>query len=259
MRLLQLLSLILFAIIGANSVSLPDSSPNSPVLYRRKGGGGKGGGSSGGKGGGSSSGGKVVMLFRKPSNAHRAKTVGKSGGGSSGAHSSSSSSSSPRTYAGGRYYGGGSSAAYAAGSRSPGGLLPLGLLSIAAVGGIFAGAWLWPVFFYPYNTPYNFYNQSAGMNQTKNVLCLCQEYTACGCDENSDSSYITSIVGNGSEANLNSTLVKVANVNGTDTIVINGTLPNGTDTGSAASGMVGGRISWMAGWLAIAAVTFCVL
>jgi hypothetical protein len=97
------------------------------------------------------------------------------------------------------------------------------------------------------------------MNQTKGVLCLCQEYTACGCDQNDDSTYLNSIVGNGSESGLNNTLVRVANVNGTDTIVINGTLDNGTDTGSAASGMVGGRMSWMAGWLAIAAVTFCVL
>jgi hypothetical protein len=133
------------------------------------------------------------------------------------------------------------------------------LFSVGAVSLFFAGAWLWPVYYYPYNRPYTFHNQSANANQTKDVLCLCQEYTACGCDQNDDSTYLNSIVGNGSVSGLNNTLVRVANVNGTDTIVINGTLDNGTDTGSAASGMVGGRMSWMAGWLAIAAVTFCVL
>jgi len=37
-----------------------------------------------------------------------------------------------------------------------------------------------------------------------------------------------SLIGNGSQAALNDTLIRVANVNGTNTLVINGTLPNGT-------------------------------
>ena len=57
-------------------------------------------------------------------------------------------------------------------------------------------------------------------------------YSACGCDDNSDNSYLDSIIGNGSYNGLNKTLVNVANVNGTRTIVLNGTLPNGTDTES---------------------------
>ena len=37
------------------------------------------------------------------------------------------------------------------------------------------------------------------------------------------------LVGNGSAADENNTLIHVGNVNGTKTLVINGTLPNGTN------------------------------
>ena len=43
-------------------------------------------------------------------------------------------------------------------------------------------------------------------------------------------------MGNGSAADENSTLVHIGNVNGTKTLIINGTLPNGTnDTDSSTS------------------------
>jgi hypothetical protein len=57
---------------------------------------------------------------------------------------------------------------------------------------------------------------------------LCQEYSVCGCDENDDPAYLDDLVGNGSYAALNKTLVTVSEVNGTKNLVINGTLPNGT-------------------------------
>ena len=41
-----------------------------------------------------------------------------------------------------------------------------------------------------------------------------------------------SILGNGSASDQNSSLVNVANVNGTKTVVLNSTLPNGTDNSS---------------------------
>lgn len=48
------------------------------------------------------------------------------------------------------------------------------------------------------------------------------------------------LIGNGSTSALNSSVVRVAEVNGTSTIVVNGTLPNGTTasggTDSATSG-----------------------
>jgi hypothetical protein len=59
-------------------------------------------------------------------------------------------------------------------------------------------------------------------------MCLCQENAVCGCDENSDQSYINDLVGNGSYGALNKSLVTVSRVDGTDTLVLNGSLPRGT-------------------------------
>jgi len=161
-------------------------------------------------------------------------------------------------YGGGSYYGGGASTAYRSGGRSPLGLLPLGILPIVALG-FFAGAWLYPAYQYPYSRPYSYYNQTAAQNQTKPVLCLCQQYSDCGCDDNTNSTFMDPILGNGNPNQFNQSLVRVSKVNGTDTIVLNGTLPNGTSeiVDSAASKAMGA--SWLLGWLAISAVTFLIL
>jgi len=74
---------------------------------------------------------------------------------------------------------------------------------------------------------------------------LCAQYQECGCDDNNDSSYLDSVVGNGT--NLNSTLARVNNVNGTQTLLINGTLPNGT----TASGGTTSGASRLDGWAAV--------
>lgn len=67
-------------------------------------------------------------------------------------------------------------------------------------------------------------------------------YSACGCDNNSNTTYLDSLVGNGSAADENSTLIHIGVVNGTKTLIINGTLPNGTnDTTSTTSGAGAGR------------------
>jgi hypothetical protein len=145
---------------------------------------------------------------------------------------SSSSSISPG-YGGGRYYGGGSSSAYRSGGRSPAGILPFALGGAAL--GIFPGLWLYGAYGYNYNNPYNFRNRSDSNNQNQSlpVTCLCQQYSACGCDDNNNSTFLDSVVGNGSLADEDSTLVNVGIVNGTKTIILNGTLPNGTDTNSS--------------------------
>jgi hypothetical protein len=67
------------------------------------------------------------------------------------------------------------------------------------------------------------------------VKCLCQQYSECGCDDNNDPQYMNGLIGNGSAAAMNQSLVRVANVNGTDTIFVNGTLPNGTTASGGAS------------------------
>lgn len=110
--------------------------------------------------------------------------------------------------------------------------------------GIFPGLWLYGAFVYPYNHDYSFHNrtnssQPQGQNETLPVTCLCQQYSACGCDNNTNTTYLDTLVGNGSAADENSTLIHVGNVNGTKTLIINGTLPNGTkdteDTSTAST------------------------
>ncbi|KAF2676963.1 hypothetical protein K458DRAFT_350957 [Lentithecium fluviatile CBS 122367] len=193
------------------------------TLEKRKGGGGKGGGggSSGGGGGGrSGSGGGAAGRTSPSSNA----------GGSTRAGTGPS-----RAFGGGAYYGGGASTPYKSGTNTPKGLAPGLLLGGVAILAIMPGLWLYSVYPYHFNNPYRFYNQSAqnatnpnGTNQSLPVTCLCQEYSVCGCDENDDQTYLNDLVGNGSYAALNKTLVTVSDVNGTMNLVINGSLPNGT-------------------------------
>jgi hypothetical protein len=104
---------------------------------------------------------------------------------------------------------------------------------------------------YPYGAPYGFYNRTSRRNETKPVTCLCQEYQPCGCDDNQDSQFLNQTIGDGS--NLNGTLVRVATVNGTDTIFLNGTLPNGTTApGGEGAGMsLRGQTLQSMGWALI--------
>lgn len=157
---------------------------------------------------------------------------------------SSSSSSVGPSYAGGRKYGGGATSAYTAGRRSPLGILPLGLgLATAAL--IFPGLWLYSVYNYPYSHSYRFRNGTRNRTTTKRqeqgvllpVTCLCQQYNACGCDDDGNTTYLDSIIGDGT--NLNDSLVHIGPVNGTQTVVLNGTLPNGTDTSADSSSTSG--------------------
>lgn len=72
------------------------------------------------------------------------------------------------------------------------------------------------------------------------MTCLCEQYNACGCDDANNSTFLDGIIGDGNLTSLNKSLVNVGNVNGTKTIVLNGTLPNdtidATTTGDAATG-----------------------
>ena len=68
-------------------------------------------------------------------------------------------------------------------------------------------------------------------------------YSACGCDDPNNSTFLDSVVGNGSAADENSTLIHIGNVNGTKTLIINGTLPNGTDNSTDNSTTSSGTTS----------------
>lgn len=255
-------------VVPASEVVSPDHT-----LERRKGGGGRGGGSSGGGssssgGGSSSSGGGSSSSGGRGSNSGgsgRTSTTSNTGG------STSTGSGPSRSFGGGRYYGGGATVPYSAGKRTPKGLSPGLLLAPAAILLIMPGLWLYSVYPYHYSNPYRFYNQSAtnddddnnrkrslwtrqtqGRNETLPVMCLCEEFRVCGCDENDDQQYLDDLVGNGSYAALNKSLITVSDVNGTKTLVLNGTLPNGTTApggeGAAASLTVGN----LAGYYAVA-------
>lgn len=81
---------------------------------------------------------------------------------------------------------------------------------------------------YRYDDEYEYYNVTTEKDESRPIICACAEYSVCGCDDNDDTEYYDELIGNGSYAALNKTIVNVAEVNGTMTILINGTLPNGT-------------------------------
>ncbi|KAE9566039.1 hypothetical protein CGMCC3_g17781 [Colletotrichum fructicola] len=212
-----------------------DSNANEDQkLWRRKGGGS--GGAGGGGRGGSSSG--------RSSSGGRSSSTSGTGGTSRGA-SRDSSGGSTKTGSGpapayGGSYGGGAKVPYVAGaSTGPGSIAPFLLIG----GGLafWPGLWLGGAHIYPYSHPYRFYNQSARENQMKPVICGCASHQPCACDENNSTEYMSALLGNGSYQGLNQSLVTKGIYNNTDTILINGTLPNGTtasggtdDVGSAA-------------------------
>ena len=150
-----------------------------------------------------------------------------------------------------------------------GGILPFALVG-GAIGAaaLFGGIWTYGAYEYNYNHPYSFRNRTnstANQNETLPVTCLCEMYSACGCDDNGNSTVLDSLVGNGSYQALNKSQINVANVNGTRTIVLNGTLPNGTDTDEATptssgtsssptSGAISRNIMESSGYLALGGI-----
>jgi hypothetical protein len=143
--------------------------------------------------------------------------------------------------------------------RSPLGITPVFLGAAALT--VFPGIWLFGAYNYPYTHHYTFHNRTgtnstnttnttnsrrsaldqlvtlvmrqdttSGASQTKPVDCLCAARAECGCDDSGNFTVLDSLIGDGTYANLNFSLVNVVDINGTSTIVLNGTLPNGTTT-----------------------------
>ncbi|GAB7366540.1 hypothetical protein MBLNU230_g8528t1 [Neophaeotheca triangularis] len=229
MRLQQSLLTLLGLITLLHALALPSAltslTDSTRSLFKRKGG-GRGGGGGGASRGSSSSGGSS----RGSSGGRTANTI-------------------TPTYGGGRFYGGGAPRPYQAGARSPGGYAPV-LLGGAALG-FFPGLWLYGAYAYgPYNQRYN-YTDDDGNNESLPVQCFCAQYAECGCGENNDSDYINSIKDN-------ETLAQVVEVNGTDTLVVNGTLPNGTieQMQNAAGRMGRGLLEWAGFWPVLGVVGY---
>jgi hypothetical protein len=164
---------------------------------------------------------------------------------------------------GGQYYGGGAKQPYAAGGRSPSGIVP-GLLAGAALGSVgFLGvAYLYGAYSYPFYHPYYYHNATTNKNETKPVNCLCDPYNPCACDDNGNQTYFNSVIGDGSYQNLNRSIVTVAKneTTGNDTIYINGQLPNGTtaaggtESPNAAGSMM--ALAQAVGWWPAATMAF---
>lgn len=217
MKFDHILSLLLLGASAANAVAVPEPAnildSTKKELGKRKGGGG-GGARGGGGGGGSSS--------------SSGSSRGGSGGASSGARAGAGA---PRSFAGGKYYGGGAAAPYKAGSRSPSGITPFLFVGAAALA-FWPGLWLYGAYSYPYSHPYRFHNNTRDEEEELPVICACDPNSACGCDENQDTAYLSDLIGDGSYNGLNHSLITVAEVNGTKTILINGTLSSDTEAPS---------------------------
>lgn len=170
---------------------------------------------------------------------------------------------------------------FTSGRRSPNGLAPL-ILPLAFAAAIFPGLWLYSVFSYQYNTPYYYRNvtrpsndddrdlfrrqvtsdngtDTTGTVQVLPVYCLCQEFSVCGCDDNQDTSFLNELLPNGTaQPQLNESLIRISDVNGTRSIVLNGTLPNGTTApggeNDATSAGIRQAALENAGWWVAAAV-----
>ena len=125
------------------------------------------------------------------------------------------------------------------------------------------GIWLYGAYQYHYTHPYGYYNHTSLKNETKPITCACDPYSECGCDENGDQTFMSELVGNGSYDGLNKTLITVGDVNGTSTLLINGTLPNGTtaaggtENPNAADGMR--ALLQHAGWWPLVATVCAVV
>lgn len=109
----------------------------------------------------------------------------------------------------------------------------------------------------------SFFNVTSQRDEALPALCLCQVYLVCGCDKNRDSEYLNRIA---NEASSTSDFSRVSIVNGTLTLVINGTLangttsPGGTDPSSAGALHAGGTLMRSLGvWLMAGAIQWGVL
>lgn len=256
------------------------SSSSFADLFKRKGGGG--GGGKGGSGGSSSGGGKSGSSSSSTkggssssSSTGKTGTSGSTSGSSSSGRGSSSSSTGGRTttgsgaaasYGGGRFYGGGTTVPYRAGAVSTLGIAPLLFLGVGVTSLAFwPGLWYHPVYLYPYNHTWTYHNETTNANETKPVKCGCDAYQECGCDDNNSTDYVNSVLGTGAYNQLNQSLVTVAPVNGTNTILVNGTLPNGTTASggseSPSAGVGMRRLAETAGWwpaaMAALAIALC--
>lgn len=115
---------------------------------------------------------------------------------------------------------------------------------------------------YPYSHSYRYYNETSEEEEERPILCACSKEASCGCDEDDNKNateLYDQLIGNGSYEALNKSIVNVAEVNGTTTILINGTLPEDTQLPEDANAAARTMIEAMGYWPAAAAVLAAVL
>lgn len=158
---------------------------------------------------------------------------------------SKTGSGTSRSYGGGSFYPGGARTPYTAGARSPSGITPFLVGGVAL--GFALGVWAFPLYSYPYGVPYTYHhpvNQSESNNEgnyTLNVVCLCEQYQTCGCDGNTNQTYLNEIIG---DPPHNSSAVTVMKNGTNETAYINGTLANGTTAADPDSGAARLAMQW---------------
>ena len=139
------------------------------------------------------------------------------GGGTTG---SGSSPSNTRSSSG--FYGGGSRTPFRAGIISP-----LGVSGFYIPPFEFWKPYYWGsqgAYYYRLDMTAPALLNNTAHNETDPVICVCQKYQLCGCD-NADGNYTLP----------NDILYGV--INGTEYVIINGTLENGTDISGSSPGM----------------------
>ncbi|KAI5817373.1 hypothetical protein BZA77DRAFT_245351 [Pyronema omphalodes] len=236
------------------------------ILERRRGGGGRGGGGGSrsgsgrnggvggvGVGGGVGRGGQTQRTssnkFSKGQN-YGSKTNSASNSNVGG--STSAGSGSPRSF--GSYYGGGAVVPYSAGRRSNSGIVPV-VLAGAALGAI-SGLLIAGAFAYPFTRQYNFHNDTSGRNERLPVTCICEKYQVCGCDETGDEKFLNQMYNQASDTDP--WVSKVADLNGRRTLILNGTLMNGT-TAPGGSDDENAAMALNINWKANAAILMAVV
>ncbi|KAK0946079.1 hypothetical protein LTR29_002393 [Friedmanniomyces endolithicus] len=237
MKIPQTLLLLLGIITTIHALALPTSLARivdtSKSLFTRKGG-----------GGGRGSSGSSISSGSSSSSSSSSRSGISSATSNTGGRTASGSGLAPSYGSSGRYYGGGASSPYSAGARSPGGVAPYFLAGSALA--FFPGVWLYGAYAYPYHGAYTYHNDTGQRNETRPVQCFCAQYAS--------AAYLSSVANN-------ATVSRVADVNGTSTLLINGTLENGTTaSGGSDSGAGSFRLGVVekgsGGWLVIAMAAY---
>ncbi|ORY54580.1 uncharacterized protein BCR38DRAFT_380958 [Pseudomassariella vexata] len=250
------------AVHSTNDVALNERTSQNPYfdpraafedLWKRKGGGG-----SGGRGGGSSSSGSSSGSSSSGGRGTTTSTGSGRGQSLSNGGGSTTTGSGPKPQFG-SYYGGGARTPYRSGTRSPSGIVPAVLVGGAL--GFWGAYWLAGAYSYPYTHHYYWHNSTTNQNETKPINCVCEKTQECGCDDNGEQqTVITGLVGNGTYNALNQSLITAANVNGTDQLFINGTLPNGTTAaGGSEDPYSAGNLLQPIGWVPVITTIFAMM